>query len=72
MDKELKELIIKFFPKKESERIINLINNDGYMVRNSFSTEYQLTLRAINKLRTAKELLSYKEIQNITEVKRRK
>lgn len=69
---DLRILIEKFFPTKESERIMKLIENEGDMERNASSSEYKLTLRAINKLRNANKLLEFPEIQNIVEVKRRK
>ena len=72
MNEELKKLIEKYFPTKESERIMRLIENDGEMIRDSNSSEYKLTLRAINKLRTAKKLLDFEEVQNIVEIKKRK
>lgn len=71
VSKELEKDIKEFFPKGESERIINLINNYDSFERNSKSSEYQLTRLAVNKLKKAKKLLEYEDIQKIIKRTRR-
>lgn len=65
MNEELDKLLQKYFPKGEYARIKTLIENQGQMKRDSGDSNYKLTMRAINKLKCAKALLGFKQIQMI-------
>lgn len=61
-------MIKDFFPKREGERIIQLIKNDGVMERKG--SEYRMILRPLRKLRLVKAMLCYEQIGMIIQDRR--
>lgn len=66
LEPKLEQLIKDFFPRREAELIRGYIKSEGYIEsRSSNNSEYKLLIRALKKLRNARDIMAYEQVQVI-------